>query len=106
MGARSFLSRLKDRFGLKNLALSDDPSQASQWSRRIVIFIGERERAVPDRLTLCAQSKGKRIAPLAYQQNEMEKIRRAVEMLCYTKIYGLRRRGWGENSGSSFKPYS
>ena len=34
------------------------------------------------------RSKGKR----AYQQNEREKIRGAVEMLCYTRIYGLGRR--------------
>ena len=34
------------------LSQSDDPSQASQWSRSIVILVGEKEREVPDRLTL------------------------------------------------------
>ena len=42
------------------------------------------------RSVLKMRSKGKQ-ARIAYQRNEMEKIRRAVEMLCRTRIYGLRR---------------
>ena len=34
------------------LSQSDDPSQASQWSSSIVILVGEKEREVPDRLTV------------------------------------------------------
>ena len=37
------------------LSQSDDPSQASQCSSSIVIFVGEKEREVPDRLTVWSQ---------------------------------------------------
>ena len=46
---------------------SYDPSQAGQWSRGIVIFVGEKERAVPDRLTPKLEASTRNRVNLAFQ---------------------------------------